>query len=379
MLFIALANPMTGLATGTLDTLNNIIYNEDYPILDGMEMMCKLDIFIPDKDDERNVIPVFLIHGCAYTVWYDKGSMEPICQYLRHKGYTVFNIEYEGRGFLPLGLRKKGYKATQSIAAAIKYVLTMSDEFAINPDQATLIGVSAGGISSLFLGLYDELNDQEYSLFKDLEDQFGGIYSNSPFISTEVKPAAVVSIGSALPSLDIIDFTDLEETSFLMIHGEEDEMVSIDEDTPFGAIGDSFNEGLRRFRSNYSNRNRTELTEALVDLFEPDKLAEDLIIPDIFGSRAIVNRMVSINPEAVDSLFLNNEDHSMLFGERRNIPKRAFINIMEKIDVFIQESTLKYRKRFTAGDFILHPTTRVVATSIIGLGLVILFIKALIL
>ena len=96
---------------------------------------------------------IVLIHGGFWRATYDLTLMDNLAQDLVQRGLAVWNIEYRR-----VGEEGGGYPGTlQDVAAAIDYLATIPETYALDTQRIISIGHSAGGHLAFWLAARPKL------------------------------------------------------------------------------------------------------------------------------------------------------------------------------------------------------------------------------
>jgi len=352
-----------------------------YPVLAGDTISTVIDYYPPAVENDKNDIPLVIIGGSSYLMYGgSKDNVTMVAEYFAQLGYSTFNMNYH-KGLIPLPLQDLAYKGTQSIAAGLKDIIHKAEEFDIDPRKLTLFGISAGGISSLMISTLDEESNEIFGV-SDLEDKYGSLFGNSPYIGIDLNPAAVITLGAALADVNQIDVSDTKNCKYFLIHGEHDKIVAPERDLPFTDIGKLVNDGLSGLEGLIKQvESRHPAIEGASSLFGLNNWINNAKLKEIDGSFLVAEKLRSIDSTSVKTMFLPGEDHTILFGEKRRVPSARFKKILNDVDDFIYEST-KSLSVFTtfknrASKIILSRKKAVVGGGVTFMVLLILLIKGI--
>ncbi len=102
------------------------------------------DLYLPAKTGRLPA--VVFIHGGYWRARYDLEHADPLCQALARAGMAVWNVEYRRVGN-PGG----GWPGTfVDVLSALAHMRQLAQEYALDLDQITLMGHSAGGHLALW-------------------------------------------------------------------------------------------------------------------------------------------------------------------------------------------------------------------------------------
>jgi acetyl esterase/lipase len=148
-------------------------------------------------------------------------------------GYTLASIDYR------LAPDYKMPAMIQDVKCAVRSFRAHAAEYGIDPDRIGVIGVSAGGHLAAMLGTTDEtagLDVGEYAGYSSrvqaVVDMAGPTDLRAPFTADSIQVAERV-FGTSDPSNPIfaaaspITWVTPEDAPFLIIHGEDDQVVPL--------------------------------------------------------------------------------------------------------------------------------------------------------
>jgi acetyl esterase/lipase len=212
----------------------------------GNDRKEKLDIYLPDSEDELKLPVILFIHGGGW----EKGSKSSkrsvsISKTLAENGYAVFCIDYKLTQFEGKPWQSKisdpGWPQNiYDCKTAVRFIRKNAVKYRIDPDRIAVMGCSAGGHMALLTGMSagnDELNR-------------GGLYRNyscdvSCIIDMYGIPDVRVWGGDAFLGLDSVQFahqwelaspvTHLSDQTppILILHGDKDETVGVKQSVDF--------------------------------------------------------------------------------------------------------------------------------------------------
>lgn len=202
-----------------------------------------LDLYLPDSDSIKKRPLLVLIHGGAFYVG-DKGAetMTTWCKHFAQLGYVVATINYRmGFRLSKQSIQQCGYEAIQDAHAAIRYLVSQSDEYGIDPNYIFLGGTSAGAITAL--GVTFMTNDTRPSFVKEkhLDTKLGNLESSSNDCKNSFKIRALANMWGAVYDLDMLHG---HRTPVISFHGTEDNLVPFDQGFPFEDIKSNIGEKL---------------------------------------------------------------------------------------------------------------------------------------
>ncbi len=168
----------------------------------------KVDVYLPlDAPADDELLPtIFLLHGSGYTKW----DMEPLAAYFVEEGYAAVAIEY----------RNPFPEQGQDVFCALAWGHSKAETYGFDPERFIVLGHSLGGFGAALLGVTDDpveyLEDCEHSLPE--ENWLAGV---------------ILYAAGGLDQEVITDQIDGGEPPFLLIHGENDRLVSPEQSEMF--------------------------------------------------------------------------------------------------------------------------------------------------
>ena len=228
------------------------IYLQRAPELGAMkEQPLCMDIYQP-ADSSTHLRPVVLmIHGGAFHNG-DKQDETYVkwCRHYASLGYVAVSVNYR-MGFLPYknAIDCAGYRATQDVNAAIRYLLHHADTYRINPDWIFTWGTSAGGITALNVAFMKDENRPKSVL------QEGKIAKLNPKFTETFNIKAVANMWGAVHDTCILANSRIPVISF---HGDADGIVPYGYGQPFlkllaSSLTSEVKNQLQRFLSEQAN------------------------------------------------------------------------------------------------------------------------------
>ncbi len=233
------------LATLLPRTEPNVVYGQ----ANGQDL--KMDIYLPaghDPASGQRVPGIVAVHGGAWRGG-DKKDMILVAAPLIGDGYVVGSIGY--RLFGPGARAKNVYPAQlDDCQRAVRWLRAHADQYGVDPQRIGAIGASAGGHLVALLGTCDTRDNSDRDLAKyssrvqavvdvfgptDLTRNFSQLRFGSGTVQTLVDdflgPDGKRNARAASPLFHI----DKATVPFLIIHGDKDPIVPVDQSRDFHA------------------------------------------------------------------------------------------------------------------------------------------------
>lgn len=211
----------------------------------------KLDVYLPAGHDPaagQRVPGIVAIHGGAWRGG-DKKDMLLVAAPLIGEGYVVFGVGY--RLFGPGNRAKNVFPAQlDDCQRAVRWVRAHADRYGVDPQRIGAIGASAGGHLVALLGTCDTRDNSDPELAKyssrvqavvdlfgptDLTRDFShlkfGLTTVQTLVDDFLGPGGKRNARAASPLFQI----DKNTVPFLIIHGDKDPIVPVDQSRDFHA------------------------------------------------------------------------------------------------------------------------------------------------
>lgn len=228
------------------------IYTERLPQLADTNVipLC-MDIYEPEDHSDAMRPLMVLIHGGAF---YNGDKQDETyvkwCRHYASLGYVAVSVNYR-MGFLPYknAIDCAGYRATQDVNAAIRYLLHHADTYRINPNWIFTWGTSAGGITALNVAFMKDVNRPKSVV------QEGKIAKLNPKFTETFNIKAVANMWGAVHDTNILANSRIPVISF---HGDADGIVPYGYGQPFlkllaSSLTSEMKNQLHRFLSEQAN------------------------------------------------------------------------------------------------------------------------------
>ena len=233
------------LATLLPRTEPNVVYGQ----ANGQEL--KMDIYLPAGHDPaagKRVPGIVAVHGGAWRGG-DKKDMILVAPPLIGDGYVVFSVGY--RLFGPGERAQNIYPAQlDDCQRAVRWIRAHADQYGVDPQRIGAIGASAGGHLVALLGTCETRDNSDRALAKyssrvqavvdifgptDLTRDFShlkfGLMTVQTLVDDFLGPGGKRNARAASPLFHI----DKATVPFLIIHGDKDPIVPVDQSRDFHA------------------------------------------------------------------------------------------------------------------------------------------------
>ena len=302
------------------------IYTERLPQLADTNVipLC-MDIYEPEDHSDAMRPLIVLIHGGAF---YNGDKQDETyvkwCRHYASLGYVAVSVNYR-MGFLPYknAIDCAGYRATQDVNAAIRYLLHHADTYRINPDWIFTWGTSAGGITALNVAFMKDGNRPKSVL------QEGKIAKLNPKFTETFKIKAVANMWGAVHDTNILANSRIPVISF---HGDADGIVPYGFGLPFKNMMSTFlsyqlEDQLSRLLSPSSNEWRSLLEVGFPMIYSgteqwKERVMQpiwDKIVSPMYGSACIHEYLDRHGVRNKLFTVAGADQHSLHVDEHRNI------------------------------------------------------------
>jgi dienelactone hydrolase len=302
------------------------IYTERLPQLADTNVipLC-MDIYEPEDHSDAMRPLIVLIHGGAF---YNGDKQDETyvkwCRHYASLGYVAVSVNYR-MGFLPYknAIDCAGYRATQDVNAAIRYLLHHADTYRINPDWIFTWGTSAGGITALNVAFMKDGNRPKSVL------QEGKIAKLNPKFTETFKIKAVANMWGTVHDTNILANSRIPVISF---HGDADGIVPYGFGLPFKNMMSTFlsyqlEDQLSRLLSPSSNEWRSLLEVGFPMIYSgteqwKERVMQpiwDKIVSPMYGSACIHEYLDRHGVRNKLFTVAGADQHSLHVDEHRNI------------------------------------------------------------
>lgn len=224
-------SPTPSLTPITLDRekLGTAAYNVTYCLADNKSLL--MDMYYPDEGDGPLPVAVY-IHGGSWKSG-DKAANYGFrfINHLRRHGYLVVSINYR------LSPEYRFPAHIQDAKCAIRHLRANAGEYSLNPERIGVIGSSAGGHLAALLGTSAGSSALEgqggylnySSSVQAVVDLYGPINTDffcTPYVLQDVFGTADCQ-AAILTSASPLTYITPNDPPFLILHGDEDDLVSL--------------------------------------------------------------------------------------------------------------------------------------------------------
>lgn len=223
--------PKTSFSSSKLGTVDS-----DLPYCTMNETTLAMDIYWP-KEGEGPFPMVVYVHGGGWKAGDKSEGIEKYSDALVSAGFVIASVNYR------LSPESKFPAMIEDVKCAVRHLRANADIYNIDPDRIGGMGSSAGGHIINLLGTTDTSAgwdvgpylDQSsrvstvVSLYgpSDLQIEFAGNSTHN--INTIFDTTDFADMGFASP----IEYVTSDDSSFLLIHGEDDSLVPITQSESF--------------------------------------------------------------------------------------------------------------------------------------------------
>lgn len=302
------------------------IYTERLPQLADTNVipLC-MDIYEPEDHSDAMRPLIVLIHGGAF---YNGDKQDETyvkwCRHYASLGYVAVSVNYR-MGFLPYknAIDCAGFRATQDVNAAIRYLLHHAGTYRINPNWIFTWGTSAGGITALNVAFMKDGNRPKSVL------QEGKIAKLNPKFTETFKIKAVANMWGAVHDTNILANSRIPVISF---HGDADGIVPYGFGLPFKNMMSTFlsyqlEDQLSRLLSPSSNEWRSLLEVGFTMIYSgteqwKERVMQpiwDKIVSPMYGSACIHEYLDRHGVRNKLFTVAGASQHSLHVDEHRNI------------------------------------------------------------
>lgn len=215
---------------------------QDINYVDNGDERQVLDLYLPDETVAQPYPVLFMVHGGGFFAG-DKADMSSIAQYYTEQGYAVVAPNYR------LAPDVQFPSAHGDVFCAMAWTFDNADTYALDTDQITLLGESAGGNIVAYLGAVDDATAfmQECDLSYPTDPDFSSailFYAPVDLLSCDCQMArrmASVYTGisyfawedettiAEFMDISVVTWLDANDPPFYLLHGDIDFLVPLSE------------------------------------------------------------------------------------------------------------------------------------------------------
>ncbi|MCB9436237.1 MAG: alpha/beta hydrolase [Anaerolineales bacterium] len=156
----------------------------------------KVDIYLPETDNEAALPTILLLHGSGYTKW----DMEPLAAYFVAQGYAAIAVEYRSRREVFIN----------DLFCALAWTHAEAETYGFDSTRLIVLGHSMGGYGAAALGIVDDT---------------APYMEECPHTLPETDRLQAVILFGAGADESIMPQIDGNEPPFLLVHGDKDTRV----------------------------------------------------------------------------------------------------------------------------------------------------------
>jgi acetyl esterase/lipase len=194
-----------------------------YGHVDGMATV--YDVARPDASANGAGV-IFLISGGFLSTLEQQALIAPVAEPLLAAGFTVFYLRH------PSTPRYLAPEIYESVRQGREHILEHAGDFGVDPRRIGVMGMSTGGLLALLLGL-----DPPAGTSSTRGERPAALVAYMPLADMRtavgnVRATPAVGFAAELaPSLSPVDFITPDDPPTLLIHGVDDEILPIEENS----------------------------------------------------------------------------------------------------------------------------------------------------
>ncbi|MCC6297864.1 MAG: alpha/beta hydrolase [Anaerolineales bacterium] len=249
-----------------------------YCTMDGVEL--KMDLYYPTEINGRFPVTMY-VHGGGWSKGDKSGGAGAVeFEALQSAGFLVAAVNYR------LAPEYQFPAMIEDVKCAVRYLRAHASEYNLDPNRIGAYGGSAGGHLVSLLGVTDasagfdvgEYLDQS-SRVQAVADMFGPIDLTIPLNERQGEKALNVFANFDLALASPITYVSSDDPPFLILHGEDDPVVSISQSDSFLAALQTANvpaefvrvanagHGFKPTDGKSISPSREEITQRIVEFF----------------------------------------------------------------------------------------------------------------
>ena len=305
--------------------------NKSYLGGDSEESIWNFDFYRPHGVDKELPLIVFIHSGAFITGNKKNFIITQYCKDLVRTGefaaaiidYRLINYNNAGALISKCYTRTKLIQSVGDARNAISHFIANAEEYTIDPEQIFVLGYSAGAIISNQI-VFTDLNEaDEYidatglnSLMRSSASALGfesafEIDNKEAFandIRNNIK--GVVSISGAVMSHHMLDDMDNIHTPILLIHGSDDRIVPMGNESPFSKYADN---DFDIYVPNVTRTSSLDLVRKFTVKKEVIEGIVDFVSSPICGSKCIYDGVYA--DSKINYIEIENGPHMFMIGE----------------------------------------------------------------
>jgi hypothetical protein len=190
-----------------------------------------MDLYYPENASPVKRYPlILLMHGGSYLIG-NKEAIIDLCKVLSDSGFIAASINYRV-GWRekadcqsdPVEINKAAYRGIQDANAAMRFLVSKSDEYAIDTNWIFIGGLSAGGNIALNSSYS---SDQYYkSHYPEIASYLGGLKNTGNSLSDSYKIKGICNMWGAISDSTLI--TQANAIPAICFHGLKDCLIPAD-------------------------------------------------------------------------------------------------------------------------------------------------------
>lgn len=220
-----------------------------------------LDVYLPQKNSENELLPILIyLHGGGF-VNGDKGMVE-LCTNISNKGFAVISINYRLTlkykktsgascsanmakglpisGFFHPALNEAIKNASEDAISAMQWIKDNAFKYGLNTNRVAISGSSAGAITALFVAYSSK---QKVLPIKGVLDFYGGL-ENTNVITKDSPPVLIyhgdldetINIAYAYAIKERMDFIGSKESQLHVLKDKPHSNYKLIADEKIGEI-----------------------------------------------------------------------------------------------------------------------------------------------
>jgi poly(3-hydroxybutyrate) depolymerase len=212
----------------TYKTELNVIYSTAQNF-SGKQQQLGMDVYVPQNGRTDNPL-VLVLHGGGYYSG-TRDELAEFCQFFAQRNFTAVTMSYRlgwevGNGSDFCGgdaysVIQAGYRATQDLHAALRYLVTQSNRFHIDTSKIFIGGASAGSVTALMAAFVSQGEFNE--AFPQLENQLGPLKARGNSVANKYQVKGLLNMWGGIINPAVIGPED--NIPVISFHGSSDPVV----------------------------------------------------------------------------------------------------------------------------------------------------------